>query len=75
MWVWVARWLKRAGHEDEARRAAEQIRAHWMEAALDQGLDPEENVTMAESDRFVRVGISQFMDEEFREGPGEWRYY
>ena len=75
MWVWIARWLKRPGHEDEVRRAAEHIRAHWMEAALDQGLDPGENVTMAESDRFIRVGISEHMDAEFREGPGEWRYY
>ncbi len=75
MWVWVARWIKSAGNDESVRKAAENLRAHWMEAALDQGLDPAENVTLAESDREVRVGISEHMDMEFREGPGEWRYY
>ena len=75
MWVWVARWLKRDDTVEDVRRAAERLRAHWAEAALDQGLDPGENVTLAESDREVRVGISEHMDMEFREGPGEWRFY
>lgn len=74
-WIWVARWLKKPEALDEVRKAADVIRKHWEENALDQGLDPAKNVTVAEGDKEIRVGISEEMDEEFREGPGEWRYY
>lgn len=74
-WIWVARWIKAPGKEAGVKQAAEAVRQHWREAALDQGLDPDKNVTVAEGDREIRVGISEEMDEEFREGPGEWRYY
>ncbi len=48
---------------------------HWREVALDQGLDPDKNVVRAESERLISVGISEEMDMEFREEPGEWRFY
>lgn len=75
MWVWVARWLKKKGKEDGIKKTAESVRDHWREVALDQGFDPDKSVTMAESDAEIRVGIAEEMDMEFREGPGEWRYY
>lgn len=74
-WIWVARWLKKPGNEAEIKVAAENIRKHWQDVALDEGMDPDKNVTVAEGDKEIRVGISEEMDEEFREGPGEWRYY
>ena len=74
-WIWVARWLKKEGKEAEVKNTAAAIRKHWEEVALDQGLDPAKNVTIAESEKEIRVGISEEMDEVFREGPGEWRYY
>lgn len=74
-WIWVARWLKKEDNEEDVKQAAEAIRKHWEEVALDQGLDPGKNVTIAESEKEIRVGISEEMDEVFREGPGEWRYY
>ena len=75
MWIWVARWLKRSGHEDDVRQAAEQIRRHWEESCLDVGYNPASNVTVAESEKEIRVGISAELDATFREEPGEWRYY
>lgn len=74
-WIWVARWLKKESNEADVKPAAEAIRKHWEEVALDQGLDPAKNVTIAEGEKEIRVGISEEMDEVFREGPGEWRYY
>ncbi|WP_043645841.1 hypothetical protein [Fundidesulfovibrio putealis] len=74
-WIWVARWLKKPGNEAEIAAAAANVRAHWEQSALDQGLDPAKNVTQAEGDKELRVGISEEMDEEFREASGGWRYY
>jgi len=74
-WIWVARWLKKPGNEAEIAAAAANVRNHWEQAALDQGLDPVRNVTQAEGDKEIRVGISEEMDEEFREASGGWRYY
>ena len=39
------------------------------------GFDPARNVTVAESDKEIRVGVSEELDATFREEPGEWRYY
>lgn len=75
MWVWVARWVKKDGKVDEAKQAAENIKNHWREVAQDEGFDPDKNVTVAESDKLIAVGISEEMDMEFREGPGAWRHY
>lgn len=75
MWIWVARWLKRPGQEEALRQAAGHIRRHWEEVCLDVGFDPAKNVTMAESDKEIRVGVSEELDLSFREEPGEWRYY
>jgi hypothetical protein len=74
-WIWVARWLRKAGNEAEVRQAAENVRNHWQESALDQGLDPAKNVTVAENEKEIRVGISEEMDAEFREASGGWRHY
>lgn len=74
-WIWVARWLKTPGKEEQVKQAAEGVRHHWREVALDEGFDPDKNVTVAEGEKEIRVGISEEMDEEFREGPGSWRYY
>lgn len=74
-WIWVARWPKKPDNRDEVKQAAQNIRAHWEQVALDEGLDPAMNVATAEGDKEIRVGISEEMDEIFREGPGEWRYY
>ncbi len=73
MWVWVARWLKKEGNLEAVKKDAEAVSKHWQEVALDVGLDPEKNVTIAEGDKEVRVGISEEMDLKFREEPGEWR--
>jgi hypothetical protein len=73
MWIWVARWLKRSGQEEEIRQAAGQIRKHWEDACLDVGFDPTRNVTVVEGDKEIRVGISEELDMNFREEPGEWR--
>ena len=75
MWVWVARWLKKPGNEEEVRGAAESIRQHWEEVCLDDGFDPAKNVTVAEGEKEIRVGISEELDMNFREEPGEWRFY
>ncbi|WP_243439884.1 hypothetical protein [Fundidesulfovibrio soli] len=74
-WIWVARWIKNTSNEAAVKQAAAGIRKHWEEVALDQGLDPAKNVTIAEGEKEIRVGISEEFDEEMREGPGEWRYY
>ncbi len=75
MWIWVARWLKKDENLDEVKKSAENIRDHWREVALDVGFDPAKNVTVAEGDKEIRVGISEEMDLAFREEPGKWRYY
>jgi hypothetical protein len=75
MWVWVARWVKKDGSIDEVKKAADNIKTHWREVAMDEGFDPDKNVTVAESDKLIAVGISEEMDMEFREGPGSWRHY
>ena len=75
MWIWVARWLVRPGREEAVRQAAENVRRHWQEVCLDVGFDPARNVTVAESDKEIRVGVSEDLDATFREEPGEWRYY
>lgn len=74
-WVNVARWIKKPGQEDEVRRAAEGVRRHWEEVALDVGYDPKKNVTLMEGDKELRVAISDEMDTTFREGGGSWQYY
>ncbi len=73
MWVWVARWIKKENNQEELRQDAKKISNHWREVALDVGFDPDKNVTVEEGDRQIRVGISEEMDMEFREGPGGWR--
>lgn len=74
-YVWVARWIKKKGREEEVKEAAEAVRDHWREVALDTGFDPDKAVTVAEGKAEIRVGIAEDMDTAFREEPGSWRYY
>lgn len=69
-WIWVFRWRKSEGKEEEARETTAKVRKHWEEAALDQGLDPAKNVILQEFDHEIRVGISEEMDEDFSLGGG-----
>lgn len=75
MWEWVARWIKREANVKSVMQSAEAVRDHWYELAADIGLDPQRNVIIAESETEVRVGLSEQLATEYREGPGEWRYY
>ena len=75
MWIWVGRWVKKEGKTDAARAAAESVKRHWEEVALDVGLDPAKNVSLAENEKMIVVGISEEMDMLFREGGGAWQYY
>lgn len=75
-YVTAARFPRRKYDEEEAvRRKADGIRKHLEELALDVGLDPEVNVTLAEEDDEVRIGLSEEFDLYLREAPGEWRWY
>lgn len=71
LWRWIVRFDK--DEEGNAVRSARDAYDHWREVALDQGFDPERNVTYEENDLLVSVGISEEMDMEFREAPGTWR--
>lgn len=71
-WVLVSRWIKKE-NEADIRKAAEAVRSHWENVALDVGLDPAKNVEFQEGSKEVRVYISEEMDALFREEPGEWR--
>ncbi|EPR37211.1 hypothetical protein dsx2_1154 [Desulfovibrio sp. X2] len=75
MWIWVGRWVRKQGQEKTARSAAEGVRMHWRDVALDVGLDPDMNVVLAESEKMLAVGISQELDEVFREEGTAWQYY
>lgn len=75
MWIWVGRWIKAGGNEAAVRAAAEALRKHWEEVALDVGFDPAKNVVLAEGDKMLAVGISEAMDMHFREEGGSWQYY
>ena len=75
MFVTAARFLRASyDSEESVRRKVDHIRKHLDELALDVGLDPERNVTVAMGHDEVRVGVSEEMDLYLREAPGEWRY-
>ncbi|WP_247648303.1 hypothetical protein [Pseudodesulfovibrio sp. zrk46] len=74
--ITAARFSKERLEKDENLRIrADQVQHHLREIALDVGLDPELNVTRAEVNDEVRIGISEYMDEYYREAPGSWRHY
>lgn len=74
--ITAARFPKDRLEKDEALRLrADQVQHHLEEIALDVGLDPKLNVTRGETDTEVRIGISEYMDEYYREAPGSWRHY
>jgi hypothetical protein len=68
-WQAVARWHIKEGKTEELLEAAEKIRKHWQEIALDVGLDPEKNVILEQDENEVRVAVSMEMDQYFSEGP------
>jgi hypothetical protein len=74
--ITAARFPKdRFEHDESLRLKADHIQHHLEEIALDVGLDPALNVTRAETDTEVRIGISEYMDQYYREAPGTWRNY
>lgn len=74
--ITAARFPKdRFDHDEAMRLKADHIQHHLEEIALDVGLDPALNVTRSDTDTEVRIGVSEYMDEYYREAPGAWRYY
>lgn len=74
--ITAARFPKAHFDANEAIRArADQVQHHLEEIALDVGLDPELNVTRSVVGDEVRIGISEYMDQYYREAPGSWRHY
>ncbi|GAB6060132.1 hypothetical protein [Desulfonatronum parangueonense] len=69
----VFRHIKLPAKNQEILDAAEKVRKHWEELALDQGLDPAKNVFLQEGEKEVRVVISEELSTVYREGPGSWR--
>jgi len=57
------------------RDKADHVQHHLEEIALDVGLDPTLNVIRADTGDEIRIGVSEYMDEYYREAPGSWRYY
>jgi hypothetical protein len=75
-YVTAARFDKNRLETDEAlREKANRIQHYLEEIALNVGLDPSRNVTRVVVDDEVRIGISEDMDEFYREAPGSWRFY
>lgn len=75
-YVTAARFDKTRLETDGAlREKADRVQHYLEEIALDVGLDPNKNVTRTEVDDEVRIGISEEMDEFYREAPGSWRFY
>lgn len=60
---------------EEVRMRADQVQKHLEEIALDVGLDPERNVTRTDTGDEIRIGVSEYMDQYYREAPGAWRNY
>lgn len=74
--ITAARFSRTAYHTDErVRDRATHVQHHLEEIALDVGLEPSKNVKCVETDTEVRIGISEYMDQYFREAPGSWQYY
>lgn len=61
--------------DENLRLKADTIQDHLEQIALDVGLNPKLNVKRIEADGEVRIGVSEYMDEYYREAPGLWRYY
>ena len=59
--------------DEHVRARADQMQQHLEDIALDVGLDPKLNVTRAEVGDEVRIGVSEYMDQYYREAPGTWR--
>jgi hypothetical protein len=75
-YVTAARFDKNRLKTDKALRdEADRVQNYLEEIALDVGLDPNRNVTRAVVGDEVRIGISEEMDEFYREAPGSWRFY
>ncbi|WP_338667783.1 hypothetical protein [Pseudodesulfovibrio methanolicus] len=75
-YVTAARFDKdRLATDGALREKANRVQHYLEEIALDVGLDPNKNVTRVEVDDEVRIGISEEMDEFYREAPGSWRFY
>ena len=74
--ITAARFPKDRFDTDENLRAkADAVQRHLEEIALDVGLDPKRNVIRTVAGDEIRIGVSEYMDQYYREAPGEWRYY
>jgi len=60
---------------EEVRTRADAVQKHLEDIALDVGLDPERNVTRTDTGEEIRIGVSEYMDQYYREAPGAWRHY
>ena len=69
----VFRHIKHSSGMETIHAAAEKVKNHWEELALDQGLDPAQNVELQESDKEIRVMISEQLSAVYSEEPGSWR--
>lgn len=69
----VFRHRKHQSGMEAIQAAAEKVRKHWEELALDQALDPAQNVHLQESDTEIRVVISEQLSAIYSEEPGSWR--
>ena len=69
----VFRQIKQQAAMEMIQAAAEKVKKHWEELALDQGLDPASNVQLLESDKEIRVVISEQLSDIYSEEPGSWR--
>jgi len=69
----VFRHRKHPSGMEAIQAAAEKVKKHWEELALDQGLDPAKNVEFQENDKEIRVVISEQLSAVYSEEPGSWR--
>lgn len=74
--ITAARFDKNQLETDAGVRAkADEVQRHLEDIALDVGLDPKRNVARQNIGDEVRIGVSEYMDQYYREAPGSWRNY
>ncbi len=74
--ITAARFAKDRFERDAAvRERADRVQHHLEEIALDVGLAPARNVIRTDADGEIRIGVSEYMDQYYREAPGAWRHY
>lgn len=75
MFITAARFPLESYRQNEAvRQRADEVLSHLENLALDNGLDPVENIHTAEIENEFRVGVSEEFDMFLREATGTWRH-